>query len=567
MELIKIGQFIKKRRKELNLSQNDIAEALFVTVPTVSKWENNGRLPDISIFSSLAKILKVDLESFLKGESKLNNNYDIENEFNLDAFSKHFSYLRKLNNFTLTSLAKELDVTYQTISKWENKESAPNIYLMMKCAEIFNVPLVELYYGKAFSKKENTNDNKPINKSLLFNILGAVSLVTITLCVCIPFMNNNDVISTPSQIQIGQTYEHEMFSFTIKSNNTVILNNYLGDKKDIVIPTSITYQNCSFKVDELSSGILEECDDIEKLTIPFIGKSSVIDEYSYLGYLFGAESVEFSQNHIPTTLKELTIISSPTIAKYALYNCSSIEKITLPDDLKRIEKDAFLGCTNIKYNEYQNINYLGTKSNLFYALINVKDVTQNEYHINEDTVLISYDAFRNCSMAESIIISKNILYSCEDAFPALKSLKKVYYEGTIEGWINIDFVNFRSNPLYYGVNDFYFKDQNEKYVEVIDLIIPTTVATIKQYAFDGHDKICSVIIGENVLTIERSAFSYCESLTYVFIPNSVVKIGRSAFAACPNVEIYCEATSQPIGWDDMWCSSDAIVHWGASEIR
>ena len=68
---MKIGEFIKRRRKELNLSQSDIADALFVTIPTVSKWENNGRIPDISFFSSLAKILKVDLESFVKGESKL----------------------------------------------------------------------------------------------------------------------------------------------------------------------------------------------------------------------------------------------------------------------------------------------------------------------------------------------------------------------------------------------------------------------------------------------------------------------------------------------------------------
>ena len=563
MEVIRFGQFIKKRRKELHLSQNDIAEALFVTVPTVSKWENDGRVPDVPHFSALAKILKVDLESFLKCESKLNNNDDIENDFDIESFAKHFSYLRKFNNYTLTTLAKEIGVTYQTISKWENKESAPNIYLMMKCAELFNVSLVELYYGKEFSEHNENSGDTPINKNFLFNFLGAICLIVITVCVCIPFMNQSDIVSSP-QFQLEQTGETESFSFTIKSVDSVILNKYLGDKKEVVIPSKITYQNHYFNVEELSFGILNECDDIEKLTIPFIGRSRLIDEYSYLGYLFGAESVEFNQNHIPTSLKELTIISSPTIAKYSLYNCIGIEKIILPDDLKLIEKDAFLGCTSLKYNEYQDVNYLGTNTNPYYALINVKDLTKKEYRISDDTKLISYDAFRNCSVVESIILSKNVLYSCEDAFPGLNSLRKVYYEGQIEGWLNINFFNFRSNPMYYKANEFYVKDKNNNYVEVIDLVIPSIVSIIKQYAFDGHSKIESVHIGDSVSTIEKSAFSYCESLTYVYIPKSVVKIGINAFAVCPNVQIYCESTSKPIGWDDGWCPFDTNVHWGVT---
>ena len=46
MENKKIGQFIKQRRKELNLSQIDLANFLSVTVPTISKWENDERIAD-----------------------------------------------------------------------------------------------------------------------------------------------------------------------------------------------------------------------------------------------------------------------------------------------------------------------------------------------------------------------------------------------------------------------------------------------------------------------------------------------------------------------------------------
>lgn len=59
-----LGNFILEIRKELCLSQKDIAEHLNVSIPTVYLWENNERLPDLSLLSGLANILKVDLKKF-----------------------------------------------------------------------------------------------------------------------------------------------------------------------------------------------------------------------------------------------------------------------------------------------------------------------------------------------------------------------------------------------------------------------------------------------------------------------------------------------------------------------
>lgn len=563
MKFMKIGEFIKRRRKELNLSQSDIADALFVTIPTVSKWENNGRIPDISFFSSLAKILKVDLESFVKGESKLNNDYDIENTFNLDAFAKHFVYLRKVNNFTLSTLAKEIDVSYQTISKWENKESAPNIYLMIKCAEIFNVSLAELYYGKNFVK---VTDNKKVtkNKNVLFGITGIVAFVSIALCICVPLLINNNSMSSP--IQIGEDGENEMFSFTVQSNNSVILNEYLGNETEVIIPSKITYKKQSFNVTEMSFGFLRDCTNIEKLVIPFVGKSIEDNEKNHLGYIFGAESFEFNKLFVPSSLKELSITNAEKIEKYALCDCSNIEKVVLPSNLKYIGLDAFLGCTSLVYNEFGNVNYLGTETNPYFALVRANDFSISECSINENTVLLGCDAFRSCSLINSITIPQSVLYSCEDVFTTLSNLERVYYEGSIEQWLNIDFTNFRSNPMYNTAKEFYTKNEKNEYIEVKDIIIPTSISTIKQFAFDGFDNVESIYISENVFTIEKSAFSYCKSLKSIFIPNSVVKMGKNVFSGCDNnIQIYCESTSKPVGWDELWYGiQSANVIWGAT---
>ena len=49
MDKLKFGDFIYKRRKELGLSQNDIAEFLSVSSSSVYKWEKGDRIPDLSL--------------------------------------------------------------------------------------------------------------------------------------------------------------------------------------------------------------------------------------------------------------------------------------------------------------------------------------------------------------------------------------------------------------------------------------------------------------------------------------------------------------------------------------
>lgn len=63
--------------------------------------------------------------------------------------------LRKRNNITQEKLAEYLDITYQTVSKWENGTSLPSISLLPAIANIFNVSIDELY-----DIDKHTNDEK-----------------------------------------------------------------------------------------------------------------------------------------------------------------------------------------------------------------------------------------------------------------------------------------------------------------------------------------------------------------------------------------------------------------------
>ena len=53
--------------------------------------------------------------------------------------------LRKNKGLTQEELAKELGVTFQAISKWENAKSAPDIFFLPKMAEIFGCYIDELF--------------------------------------------------------------------------------------------------------------------------------------------------------------------------------------------------------------------------------------------------------------------------------------------------------------------------------------------------------------------------------------------------------------------------------------
>ncbi len=68
MNLIKIGKFIQEKRKEKSLTQEALAERLYVTDRAVSKWERGLSLPDADKMLDLCDILGINVNELLLGE-------------------------------------------------------------------------------------------------------------------------------------------------------------------------------------------------------------------------------------------------------------------------------------------------------------------------------------------------------------------------------------------------------------------------------------------------------------------------------------------------------------------
>lgn len=72
MNNIKVGELIRRLRKENHMTQQKLAEKLHVSDKAVSKWERGLGCPEISLITELSRIFEVDMQNLLSGE--LNRN-------------------------------------------------------------------------------------------------------------------------------------------------------------------------------------------------------------------------------------------------------------------------------------------------------------------------------------------------------------------------------------------------------------------------------------------------------------------------------------------------------------
>ncbi len=68
------GAVIRKLREKKNMTQEELAEKIFVSSKAVSKWETGQGFPDISLIEPLAQALGISVIELLSGEDISNTN-------------------------------------------------------------------------------------------------------------------------------------------------------------------------------------------------------------------------------------------------------------------------------------------------------------------------------------------------------------------------------------------------------------------------------------------------------------------------------------------------------------
>ena len=88
--------------------------------------------------------------------------------------SRNIKKLRTAKNITQDDLARQLFVTRQTISGWENGRTQPDIDTLCRLSEIFGVSVEDLIYGeKRFSSAEEQEAKSKRTLMILFSIIAS----------------------------------------------------------------------------------------------------------------------------------------------------------------------------------------------------------------------------------------------------------------------------------------------------------------------------------------------------------------------------------------------------------
>ena len=81
IDFVKVGERISKYRRDSGMSQEEMADKLYITRQALSKWENGTSLPSVDMLCMLSKMFSVSIEEILGLFEELPKELDHEDIF------------------------------------------------------------------------------------------------------------------------------------------------------------------------------------------------------------------------------------------------------------------------------------------------------------------------------------------------------------------------------------------------------------------------------------------------------------------------------------------------------
>jgi len=134
--------------------------------------------------------------------------------------------------------------------------------------------------------------------------------------------------------------------------------------------------------------------------------------------------------------------------------------------------------------------------------------------MSDGVTSIGDKTFSGCSSLISIDIPASVTLINDATFSGCSTLKSVYITD-LSAWCKITFEDYDLNPLYKG-GKLYLNNN-----ELTDLVIPTDIKRIKDYAFYGYKSLQKVTMGTDITSIGIHSFRDCSSLTQVYCQGTI----------------------------------------------
>ena len=300
--------------------------------------------------------------------------------------------------------------------------------------------------------------------------------------------------------------------------------------------TSLTSVEVPDSVEYIGMAAFEGCSALTEMRLPFAGNTSYAYSFNaVLGYLFGRNAYQESYAvtvyrnkrgtlymtqqepadeytytfYLPNSLRSVSITKGP-VASLAFYGCTSLQTITLGDEVTSVEDNAFYGCTSLQ-TMTMGTGVTSIGSSVLWGCGSLVDLTVpflggGNAEAAAQTQLLGY-FFGETGYAGAMSVLQH--YSAEGSaqYCLPSSLRSVTLLG---------------GSLGYG--------SFENCTNLTSVTLPSSLTEIPDRAFSGCSNLESFAIGASLTSIGSKAFSGCVKITSLTIPNTVNSIALGAFS-------------------------------------
>lgn len=208
-----IGSYISKKRREKNLTQDQLAEKLGVSNKTISKWENGKCMPDYSIIEQVCRELSVTLSELMDGEDAAESSMRVyDDEQILDLLRRTQDLGRQKNilyGIILMVLGLACSAMSATASASEVQEFVSGLLMGLSAAEILAGIVI---VGKSILKRQLTVPHQIFSRPVAKKLYS----VNTNRRILRPSFNTGKAFPRVCGRQLGLTHER-LFSISLYS--------------------------------------------------------------------------------------------------------------------------------------------------------------------------------------------------------------------------------------------------------------------------------------------------------------------------------------------------------------
>ena len=362
---------------------------------------------------------------------------------------------------------------------------------------------------------------------------------------------------------------------------TVIQDDSYMSLTEVAIPVTVSFDDKIYHVTAIGSLAFEGCSNLNTLTLPeglvSIGNNSF--DCTGVGEIIFPTTLKSIGDEAFSFCIRIRAINLPegllSIGVSAFYGSPELRKVILPSSLKSIGESAFNNCENLEAVVSHIVSPCVLPDNVFNlsvwnsqkqeseilpssATLYVPFDTQSRYEaagwtaqfakVEEGDLKEAFDGVLKYSYStgskEAVVIPDESYKSLtEVAIPATVSFGGKSYHVTAIGECAFDQCgNLRTLTLSEGLVSIDKCSFRGTYIK--DIVFPTTLKSIGDWAFVWCDRIRAINLPEGLLSIGEFAFSGLQNLRKVILPSSVRSIGGWAFSS-ENLETVVSHIASP----------------------